>query len=314
MREALTQGFQRHYPEIQVSFTGARGTELTAKLFTERLAGQHLTDLLITGTTDIIAALVPADAVLPIQPFLVGPDVQDRSKWLGGKLEFADEDGRYNLVFTALAKVPLGYNPTLVAPGEIKSYRDLLDPRWRGKVTMIDPRTAGPGLAMATFIYISPGLGKEFLTQLLASGIVLSKDDRQVLDWVARGQHPLTLSPSERSAVELIKKGVRLELLPGEALAEGTYFSAASGTVAVLNPPPHPNATKVYLNWLLSQDGQTQVSVASGYPSRRLDVPTDHLDAVVLPKPGVEYLETYQERYVRMKEEVESFLRATIRD
>jgi iron(III) transport system substrate-binding protein len=313
-RDALVQGFNRAYPDIQVSFTGGRGTELTAKLLTERAAGQQLTDLFITGTTDIVGNLVPANAVLPIRPFLTGPDLQDPTKWLGGKFDFADDAERFNLVYTAYVKVPIGYNPTLVPPGAIRSYRDLLDPRWRGQVVMIDPRSAGPGLAMATFLYLAPELGPDFLSQLLASGIVFSKDDRQLLDWVGRGQRAIVLSPAERSAVELRRKGVPLEMLGGSALAEGTYFSAASGTTAVINQPPNPNATRVYLNWLLSREGQSVVSEATGYPSRRLDAARDHLDSVVLPTPGVEYLATYKEKYVYLKEEVEGVVRAAIRD
>jgi ABC-type Fe3+ transport system substrate-binding protein len=314
IREALAGAFQRQYPEIQVDYTGARGAELVAKLLPEIQAGQHLADILITGTTDIVATMIPAGAVVPVQPYLVGPETRDASKWLGGKLDFADDDGRYNLVYTGTVKVPLAYNPRLVAAGEITSYRDLLDPKWRGKVSMLDPRTAGPGLAMATFFYIAPALGKEYLEQLFASGIVFSKDERQVLDWVGRGQYPIALAPNEGLAPEMMKKGVPVELLGAEALREGSYVTAASGSLSVLNNAPHPNAIKVYVNWLLSKEGQTEVSRASGFPSRRLDVPGDHLNPAMVPREGASYLQPYKEPYIRMKGEVEDYLRAVVRD
>src|SRR5712692_6577543 len=104
VRDALTQGFQSKYPEIELDFTGLRGGEAATKLFNERQAGQYRVDLLVHGTTTIVTDLMPEGAVDPVQPFLVGPDVQDASKWLGGRLDFADDDGKYDLVFITAVK------------------------------------------------------------------------------------------------------------------------------------------------------------------------------------------------------------------
>jgi iron(III) transport system substrate-binding protein len=314
LRDGLITGFSRRYPEIQVEFAGAPGGALAAKLLTEREAGLHSVDLFIHGTTTIITTLIPAGAVDPITPFLVGPDVRDPSPWLGGRFDFADDAGQYNLVFTSGVKVPLVYNPQLVEGGEFRSYLDLLDPRWHGKLSMHDPRVAGPGLATASFLYAAPGLGEDYLRRLFATRVVFSKDDRQIMDWVARGQYPISLAPSETIASELIRRGLPLELIPAEALQESSYLTAAAGTVAVVNRAPHPNATKVYLNWLLGKEGQTDASRAIGHPSRRRDVPTDHLVKFLVPKEGAAYQENYKEPYVRLKDRLDDFLKAVVRD
>jgi iron(III) transport system substrate-binding protein len=202
-RDGLVQGFQERYPEIQVDYSGARGTEQAPKLIAEHQAGQHLVDVLVNGTTTQID-LLDAGILDPIQPYLVGPEVQSAAEWLGGKLDFADDQGKAILVFHSAVKVPLAYNPRLISPHDIKSYKDLLDPKWRGKLAMLDPRGAGAGLATATFFFTTPSLGQEYLSQILAAGLVFSKDERQILDWVARGQYPVALAPSETVAVELV--------------------------------------------------------------------------------------------------------------
>jgi ABC-type Fe3+ transport system substrate-binding protein len=82
--------------------------------------------------------------------------------------------------------------------------------------------------------------------------------------------------------------------------------------VGVVNRAPHPNAAKVYLNWLLSRDGQLDWSRATGVGSRRTDIPTDHLPDYVVPRPGVKYQQSWKEALVDLKEEVMELLRTAI--
>jgi iron(III) transport system substrate-binding protein len=306
-REALTVPFQSQYPGIQVDYTGGAGSQTAPKVLNERQAGQYLADLYVGGTTTPVVAFMPLNALDDINGYLVGPDITPAA-WRDGRLDYTDEAGQYNVVFTSYVKAPIGYNPQQVAATDLRSYKDLLDPKWRGKISMLDPslpQAQGAG----TFFYATPGLGPAFIKDLFANGVTFSKDDRQILDWVARGQYPLTLTASDLAVAELKKKGITIELLPSEALAEGTYLTAGFGSVSVIDRAPHPNATKVYLNWLLSQEGQTAWSRASGYPSRRLDVPTDHLaDPALIPKPGVAYQENYKERYQLVFRDIQAYM------
>jgi iron(III) transport system substrate-binding protein len=311
-RDALIGGFQRKYPEIQVEYTGATGAQTAPKVIAERQAGQYLSDLHVGGTTTMLTSLVPAGALDPVQPYLVGPEARNQGSWLGGKFDYSDNDAKYNLVFSSAVKAILIYNPRQASVSDLKSYRDLLDPKWRGKIAMRDPRTAGPGLATATFFYMAPSLGPDYLRQLFAQGVVYSADDRQVLEWVARGQYPMSVGSSELEATELSKKGLPIAVMDGHDIQEGSYLTAAFGSLAVVNRAPHPNAVKVYLDWLLSKEGQTDWSVASGFPSRRLDVPTDHLDKSSIPRPGVQYQENYKEPFVVIKAELDAFFETAI--
>ena len=56
--------------------------------------------------------------------------------------------------------------------------------------------------------------------------------------------------------------------------------------MALFNRAPNPNAAKIYVNWLLSKEGQTPFIQATGYVSARLDAPTDHALPWRVPIPG----------------------------
>ncbi len=56
--------------------------------------------------------------------------------------------------------------------------------------------------------------------------------------------------------------------------------------LALVNRAPHPNAARVYINWLLSKEGQTYFSKSQGYPSRRVDVPTEGLNPAYISVEG----------------------------
>jgi ABC-type Fe3+ transport system substrate-binding protein len=105
---------------------------------------------------------------------------------------------------------------------------------------------------------------------------------------------------------------VPLEDLPGTAITEPTYLNAGWGSVGVINKAPHPNAGKVYLNWLLSKAGQEAIAKVSGYPSRRQDTATEGLPEFTIPKPGVQYLDDASEENQRVKQEVLAFLKTAI--
>jgi iron(III) transport system substrate-binding protein len=242
----------------------------------------------------------------------VGPNTRDTSVWRGGKLEFADSSGQYNLVFSSYVKAPFAYNPTLVNPDEFTSYRDLLDPKWKSKIVWRDPRTAGGGLAVATFFYTTDALGKEYLRDLFKQDITISTNDQQVMDWVARGQYPIALGPSDTLANDYVNKGLPVKHMETARMKEGGYVTAGNGTLVVVKGPPHPNALKVYLDWLLSKDGQTDWTKSQGFASERKDVPTEGVLPLLVPQPGVTYQQNHSEPYVKMRAEIVAFLNSVI--
>jgi iron(III) transport system substrate-binding protein len=200
--------------------------------------------------------------------------------------------------------VPFAYNPQLVSPAQLTSYRDLLNPSWKGKVVMFDPRQSGQvGLAFAAYVYSRPELGKEFLKDLLSGmDVAFSRDSRQIHDWVSQGRYALTASANTLTVTELSHKGVPIDGVGADKIREGSYLTAGVATVSVFNRAPHPNALKVYLDFLMSREGQQEYSLAAGYASLRTDVPRDHIPAHQVPREGVEYVNDNSQEYVRFKD------------
>ncbi|MGH7769023.1 MAG: ABC transporter substrate-binding protein [Candidatus Binatia bacterium] len=312
-RQALTTGFQKAFPGIEVEYNGAAGAKTSPRILAERNAGQYLVDIHVGGTTTMLESLLPAGILDPIRPVLMLPEVVDAKKWWQGRLDFSDREGRYNVVFSTNVKTPIAINPEKVNKDSIRSYWDLLDPKWHGKIVMRDPTGAGPGLATATFWYADPRLGKEFMRKFFATKVVLAHDDRQMLEWIARGQYLIVAAPSELHATGLKAKGLSVDLMRAEQFKESSYLTAGFGSVALINRAPHPNAAKVYVNWLLTRDAQTDWSKSSGYLSRRLDVSRDHIEPALIPQDGISYQPNYKEEYVRLRDEVTTFIEGLLK-
>ena len=309
-RDALTLGFQKKYPEIRVELLSMAGSQIGPKLLTELAARRNTMDVLVTGTTTALESLLPAKALVSISPQLGGPNTADQSKWRGGKLTFADEAQTYNLVFSEYVKAPFIYNSKMVSGVEFKSWKDLLDPKWQGKIALKDPTSAGGGLGNSTLWYIHESLGKEFIRKLLAQkDLVIARDDRQILDFAARGKYPIAIGPSDVLTNEFIARGLPLKHLHPETLKEGTYITAGNGSLAIPRNAPHPNALRVYVDYLLSPDGQYEWSKAARFASLRRDVSKDHVQDILVPKEGMPYPDISMERYVNLREEIVQFLK-----
>jgi iron(III) transport system substrate-binding protein len=282
-RASLIESFERAYG-IRVEYLADTGAGVGPRLSSERGANQYLWDVYIGGGTTALRTLVPAQVLDPFEPALILPEVKDPSKWRGG-FEFADP-GRTVLVMTPFQRGTIVYNTTLVQADEITSHRDLLDPRYKGKIADDDPRRAGPGQDTFTFFYMHPDLGRAFIQGLAGQGLVMLRDYQQEIDAVGQGRFSFVLGTSDSLTETRQAQGVPIDIVPATQLKEGTDVNAASGNVAVFNRAPHPNAAKVYLNWLLSQEGQTEFARAGRYISKRLDVPTTFTFAWRIPRPG----------------------------
>lgn len=310
-QDALTAGFQAKYPGLQVDFTPLSAPESATRLITQVNAGQHLVDLYINSTS-VQIPLMDANGLDPIQSYLVGPNDSSAAAWQGGQYDFGDDAGKYSLTMQYIAAPTLTYNPSFVSPDEITSYEDLLDPKWANKIGLLDPTVAGTGQAAITYLYATPGLGKDFIQKLFAQKPVLSRDDHQLVDWVVQGVYPLELSGSQTQAASFAAQGIPVHFLGAENMKEGGWTSSGAGAVAVLAQPPHPNATRVYLDYLLSEEGQASFAQSVGYVSLRTDVPVQGVEDIFVPKQGVSYLPIYKEKYVRLRGEMVDFLKPLV--
>jgi len=307
IREAMTRGFSKAFPDITIEYSGSRSAEQATKLKAERDGGIYSADVFLAGTTTVLTQLKPMKAVDPIRPALILPEVTDLKYWKSNSMEFADVDGLYDLVFVNKVLALLMYNSNVVKADELSDLYQLLDPKWKGKIVLNDPLPSGAG--NVAFRWIWQVLGQEKATdyykRIRAQAGVVDRDQRRQIEWVARGKYAILLGVSDGVLEQLAQRGLKDFGLNPEFKDYGGAVTASFGSVGLINRAPHPNAAIVFLNWVLTRDGQTAWSRAMGHPSRRLDVPTDHLPPHSIPKPGGRYWLSHHEKEVtRSAEEV----------
>ena len=78
--------------------------------------------------------------------------------------------------------------------------------------------------------------------------------------------------------------------------------------MVVFKEAPHPNATKLYLDYFLSKEGQLAWTNAAGIASYRRDVPHDKVADFLVPQEGVKYQDNSSEELVKMKSEIVAYL------
>lgn len=307
-RDVLVQPFEKKYG-ISVEYRADRGSTMGPRLTAERGAGQYLWDAVVTGTTTGLLTLIPGGMLDPLEPALILPGVKDPKAWRGGGLEFVDS-GRRFLVMTPSQRGTLFVNPKVVNPQEIKSYKDLLKPKWHKKIVADDPTKAGPGQATFTFFYLHPDLGPNFIRALRKQELTILKNYTQEIDGIVREKFLVLIGVSDIVAENRMKDGLPIAILNPRQIKEGSDVSPGSGGLGLFNRAPHPNAAKVYINWLLSKEGQTGFATVNGYISARLDVPTDHSPWRV-PIPGS--IKTYTRQAIDTKDELRALFKEAYR-
>lgn len=271
MRKQVEGNFRKKFG-IEVEVFTARGSAAVRRMADESKAGVRHFDLHIGGSNSAVSGLLDEGVLDPVEPWLVLPEVKDPKYWWGGHM-WVDNAKRYIYAFQAYITESLWCNTELVKPNEIRSYDDFLNPKWKGKIGFLDPRSPGAGDSNWSFIWSVKG--EEYLRKLVAQDLFLVRDQRVLAESLAKGRVALMIGLTYYSYAPFIKAGLPVKALP--AMKEGTFGTAGSGNLAILKNPAHPNATKVFVNWLLSREGQDVVPRALGQATRRLDVDTKWL-------------------------------------
>jgi len=286
----IEEAFQSAYPKIKVTAVTGRGSQFGPKIIAERRAEKYLADFFLGGKGTAQATLYPANVLAPIQPLLVLPEVLDKSKWWQGKHRYVDAEGKYIFAFVGNGSiVELRYNTNLVSPKEFTTYWDLLNPKWKGKIVATDPRMNGMDTPVL-FFYYHPKLGPEFMRRLYGEmDVTIARDYRQPIDWLAAGKFAVCIPCNTRESEKAIKQGLPL----GETLElkEGGTLSAGGGTISFLDKAPHPNAAKLFVNWLLSREGQIEFQKRDGSDSFRIDIPKHMVSRENRRIEGADYFE-----------------------
>ncbi len=285
VRTAIAPAFRTKYG-IDVDFLPfGRGAEQIARLEAEKRAGLVLADVLGAGGTTIISGLKPVGLMGPMEPMLILPEVKSPQNWQGGQFPWMDKDHMGVNMLAAVQRL-IVRNTDLVKEGEVNTYRDVLKPQFKGKITINDPTVQGAGNSVLTHLAVDLWTREEaydFFRQLMKQDPVIERDNRINVESLARGKFAIALGTQADILANFLELGAPIAPV---IVKEGVRVSASTYSMAVPPVSASPNATVVFVNWMLSKEGQTVLVKSSLLPSMRVDVPTDGINPIYLPVPG----------------------------
>jgi len=241
----LADLFQKAYG-ITAEVLDGRATEIRERIRTEQAAGRFIGDVNYTGATT--AALQAAEGhfepygELPLAKTLAEP-------FIATSIFLPVKAGNFALLV----------NTNLVKE-DIRSWKDLEDPKWAGKILSDDPRALGGGQVWFEVTYRAFGRG--FHEKIAAHKPVISRVFAESNRRIARGEFPIYL-PFNVSEYQSLKG------LPIKAVIpqEGVPF-VALGPV-LLKGAPHPNAARLFMNFLLDPGPQLLIATEGFRPAAK---------------------------------------------
>lgn len=295
MRSEIVPKFTARFG-IPVEFLAGRSSEMVVRIRTERSAGIYSIDVFLSGPDTTANILYGEKMIDPLKPLLLLPEVIDPSKWKKGKPWFIDPEERHVLrPFSSVASL-LFINTDHVKPAEIRLAKDLLNPKWRGKISSEEPTTTGSGANLASRFYNQ--LGEEFVKKLyIEQKPVSTRERRQFTDWLARGTYPICLNCREDDVRPLQKEGFKLLEIFELSDVPGTV-NGSPWLLTVANKAPHPNAARVFINWLASKEGLEIYSRGYGSATLRTDIDESFLNLGNIPRPGINYFDDTDWKWV----------------
>jgi len=288
MRNEIIPKFTARFG-VAIEFIAGRSSQIVSRVETERASGIYSIDIFLAGPDTTANELYKGKMIDPLKPLLFLPEVVDGSKWKTGKVWFADPEDRFVVrAFSNVASL-LFINTEHVKPDELRAAKDLLNPKWRGKISAEDPTTTGAGANMAARFYNQ--IGEEFVRSLYIDQKPLrTRDRRQMTDWLARGTQPICLNCREDDVRPLIKDGFKIvevfELNGVPATVNGSPWM-----LTLANKAPDPKAAQLFANWILSKEGLEIYARGYGSVALRTDINEAYLNPGNIPKPGVKYFD-----------------------
>jgi iron(III) transport system substrate-binding protein len=248
--QVLYDAFQQKYPGIRVQPLTARGPEMIARLDSEFASGQRQIGVFTTALSTMYQTQQAGRFELWEPPSAKG--LPDR---------YREADASFN----AASITPYGilYNTNLVRPEEApRTWQDLTDSKWRGKIYVDDPRTAGGGQIMMVGFSHHPELGWPYVEALGRQQLQFTRDRPEIPNSVARGEYAISMPVSARDYVRLKAANAPVELI----LPKVGSCECATGYAGVIKGAPQPSAAKLLVDFHFAPDGQRALAERGDFP------------------------------------------------
>ena len=290
----LPAAFKQRF-NIDLEYLAGNSSQLAARIQSERAANQYTIDVSLGGPDTVWGTFLPNKWLDALKPVLMLPDTVDPKVWPTGAPWFRDPAGDTSLqIFNTVS--PIGYvNTSMVSAGELKTAEDLLNSKWKGQIASYDPSVNGGGLIFGSVVYVTKGA--DFAKQLYkGQNVAYTRDYGQIADWVAHGNYPIALG-APPAFIAPYKGAAPLEQIILSDIK--TIVAGGFGIVSLWNQAPHPNAAKVFANWIASKEGVSVYAPLDGSAAVRTDVDASGwLEANLIPKAGGDYFDVYDYKYV----------------
>ena len=261
---AVTKAFKDKYG-IKLEIVAGTSPVVLERVRAEYRAGQTMSDLVDMSVPRMLALkddkLTQSAKDLPV--------LQDKASWYTHPLDL-DPDGHILSYYMSISSPYI--NTTMVKAGEEpKSFLDLLQPRWKGKVMAGDPGVyIGTTYLYYAMVKKTNGLSEDFFRQMRGQiGKFVPGSARDQLLALIRGEGPINITTSSAGAASLVAEGAPIKAVN---MKEGAVANPST-SFALLPKAPHPNAARVFLNWFLSAEGLKVFAQTGSNATLRKDVP-----------------------------------------
>lgn len=240
--------FMRRYPEIQVLPEYTFGADLATRLNQEFGSGNHV-GAMVNGGATITLLASGSDRCQSYEPFtateldeeVVGPDhtFHGFTRWIYG----------------------FAYNPDTVDAADVPaSWGDLTDPEWSGRLALTDPTTVSDSSVTIAAMLYSGDYDETWLREIAANNPTILANSQLAIQAVASGQDDISTILSYNSVKRLQEKDLPIQFVAPEGAAriESLY-------TCMLKDNPAPNASKLLLNWMFTEEGQRALAGTGGY-------------------------------------------------
>lgn len=249
---AAAQAFEKKYPFIKVSIWRSDSTMLIKRVTEEHASGRLLAD--VVETSGAAMALLHRTGVFQeyYSPEVSAYSDEVKAKGRSGVYYLADREN-----YTSL-----GFNTNLITPAEApKTYKDLLDPKWKGRMSL-----AGTSTGVHWVGNVLNVMGREYLDKFAAQDVNVQNMAAVALaGLVVSGEVPLSPTTQDSNIFTARKTGAPVEWRPLEPVV------ANLGSAGMTTKTPHPHAALLFLDYLLSKEGQ-KVLIEQGLSTPREDI------------------------------------------
>ena len=242
----LVDAFEKRYPFVKANFIRVGTAQMINRVINETLAGRWEFDLVtVLGIETLVRRNMFAPYLSP-----------EREAYFD---HFKDPQGRWTGVYHN--NIVLAYNTKLVSQKEAPNdYADLLDPKWKGRFAMDNRDYTWYGTLMSAW---GKEKGGRYIQQLSQQEPQFRTGHALIAQHIAAGEFPLGWVYSFR--IETMKK----EGAPVEWIGTFNPIVVEVGGIALSAKAKNPNAAKLFIDFVLSKEGQNIVEASNRNPSRK---------------------------------------------